>query len=302
MDQIQELGAFAQKLNCDVKYQEPLSRHTTFQIGGPADLFLTVRDRISLQQVFRRAKELGVPVLPLGNGSNTLVADKGIRGAVIVLGGDFKEIELAGETEIECGAAASLARLCNFAKNQSLTGMEFAWGIPGLAGGAAFMNAGAYNHTVSEVIISCSHVTPDGESGTLKNQNLEFGYRHSAYTDNGYFITSLRVRLRHGDPERIEAEMDDLYARRKSKQPLELPSAGSVFKRPEGHFAGALIEQCNLKGRRVGGAMVSEKHAGFIVNMGGAACDDVKKLIALIQETVFRETGVHLECEVKMVG
>lgn len=302
MDQISEFGAFAAGLNCEVRYDEPMSRHTTFQIGGPADLFLTVRDLKSLQKIIKKASELDITLLPLGNGSNTLVNDAGIRGAVLRLDGDFKKITAVGDTALECGAAASLARVCNFAKERSLTGMEFAWGIPGLAGGAAYMNAGAYGHTFSEVLTACSHVTGAGETGLLKGPELEFGYRHSAYQTNKCLITSLRIQLGRGNRENIEAEMTELYGRRKEKQPLELPSAGSMFKRPEGHFAGALIEQCGLKGRRIGGAAVSEKHAGFIVNLGGATCADVQNLIAVIQETVYRETGVRLECEVKSVG
>lgn len=302
MEQIQELGSYARQLGCEVKYAEPMSLHTTFQIGGPADLFLRVYSLAALQKVLCRAGKLEIPFLPLGNGSNTLFSDKGFRGAVLVLDGDFKKTAQSGETEITCGTAVSVARLCSFARDRSLTGIEFAWGIPGLVGGAAFMNAGAYGHTVSEVVTACSHVTPQGDAGTLQGKDLRFGYRHSAYTDNGCMITSVRVRLAHGDRDAIETQMKELYARRKSKQPLEMPSAGSVFKRPVGHFAGTLIEQCGLKGRRVGGAMVSEKHAGFIVNSGGATCEDVRRLIALIQETVFRETGVRLECEVKMIG
>jgi len=164
------------------------------------------------------------------------------------------------------------------------------------------MNAGAYEHSVSEVITSCGHVSLQGNTGILKGEELRFGYRQSAYTDNGCIITSVRLKLNPGDQEQINSEMQELYQRRKSKQPLELPSAGSVFKRPPGHFAGGLIEQCGLKGRRVGGAAVSEKHAGFIVNLGGATCGDVLRLIEIIQETVFRETGVRLECEVKRIG
>lgn len=302
MDETEKLGEYARSFGCEVRYDEPMSRHTTFQIGGPADLFLVVNDTQSLQKICRRANETGVRLFALGNGSNLLVSDTGIRGGVLTFGGDFKNISLCGGTSVRCGAGLSLASLCSFAKKQSLTGLEFAWGIPGSVGGAAYMNAGAYEHCMSEVISSCSHVTGEGGCGVLSGDALRFGYRHSAYTENGAFLTSVRVELKRGNPEEIAARMDDLYTRRKSKQPLELPSAGSVFKRPEGHFAGTLIEQCGLKGRRVGGAAVSEKHAGFIVNLGGATCADVQKLIGIIQETVLRETGVRLECEVKAAG
>ena len=299
---IEALGSYARTLGCEVKFGEPMSRHTTFRIGGPADLFVVANSADSLQKLCARAAETGVRIFPLGNGSNLLVSDAGIRGCVAALGGELQEISLCGETSVRCGAGASLAALCSFAKRQSLTGLEFAWGIPGSAGGAAYMNAGAYEHSMSEVVTACGHVAKDGSAGTLSGKALLYGYRRSAYTGNGAVITSVVVGLKRGDPAAIAARMDDLYARRKSKQPLELPSAGSVFKRPAGHFAGTLIEQCGLKGRRVGGAAVSEKHAGFIVNLGGATCADVQALIAVIQETVLRETGVTLECEVKTAG
>lgn len=302
MDEIRQYGEYAKELGCEVRYDEPMSRHTTFRIGGPADVYLVVSDCAALRKLCQKAAELGVRVVPLGNGSNTLVRDEGVRGAVIALGDGFRKIEAVGNASIECGAGVSLARLCSFARDCSLTGLEFAWGIPGLVGGAAFMNAGAYGGSMSEVITACSHVTPSGEAGALRGAELCFGYRHSAYTENGCFITSVRVALRPGRREAIDAAMEELYSRRKEKQPLELPSAGSVFKRPEGHFAGTLIEQCGLKGRRVGGAEVSGKHAGFIVNMGGATCGDVLALIEVIRETVLRETGVTLECEVKTLG
>lgn len=299
MNETEKLAEYARTLGCEAVFGEPMSRHTTFRIGGPADLFLTVENTQTLQKLCARAFETGVRVTPLGNGSNLLVSDGGIRGAVLLLSGDFKKISMCGETSVTCGAGASLAALCAFARDRSLTGMEFAWGIPGSAGGAAFMNAGAYEHCMSEVITSCSHVARNGSCGTIGGSDLHYGYRHSAYSENGFIITSLQVELEHGSREAIEARMDDLFNRRRSKQPLELPSAGSVFKRPAGHYAGALIEQCGLKGKRVGGAAVSEKHAGFIVNLDGATCKDVQNLISVIQETVLRETGVELECEIK---
>lgn len=300
MKHLEDLEVFAAARGCEARRDEPMSRHTTFQIGGPADLFITARDRSSLQEICRQAGEWEIPLFPLGNGSNLLVPDSGIRGAVIAFGNAFRQIVQSGDTVLECGAGASLASVCNFAKNRALTGLEFAWGIPGSVGGAAFMNAGAYDHSVSEVIAACSHVGKDGVPGEFKGEALDFGYRHSAYSDRKHLITGVRILLKRGNMEDIASRMDELYARRKAKQPLEMPSAGSVFKRPVGHFAGTLIEQCGLKGRRVGGAAVSEKHAGFIVNLGGATCADVQALIAVIQETVFRETGVRLECEVQL--
>ncbi len=302
MNQIEQLAQTAGRLGCDVSRDEPMSRHTTFKIGGPADLFIKVYGRDSLRELYRAANALGVPVLVIGNGSNMLVSDEGIRGAVVSLAGDFCAIKRIGETGIECGAGATLAALCGFAKENSLTGLEFAWGIPGGAGGAAFMNAGAYDCVMQNVLTGCTHITKAGEIGALAGEELKLGYRRSAYSENGFTILSLIFKLEKGNKEKIEETMNELFRRRKSKQPLELPSAGSVFKRPAGHFAGALIEQCGLKGTRVGGAMVSEKHAGFIVNTGGATCRDVLDLIDRIQKTVLEQTGVALECEVKIFG
>lgn len=299
MNQIQQLAEYAQALGCEARFDEPMSRHTTFRIGGPADLFLTVNNVPALQKICSRAKLEGIRLFLLGNGSNLLVSDAGIRGAVLTLGSKFKEISLCGKTAITCGAGASLASLCSFAREHSLTGLEFAWGIPGSVGGAIFMDAGAYGGSMADVTLACSHITKNGETGTQQKTGLSFGYRHSCYMENGDFITSARLELQPGSREAIAARMDDLAGRRSAKQPLELPSAGSVFKRPEGHFAGALIEQCGLKGQRVGGAAVSEKHAGFIVNLGGATCADVQKLIEIIQGTVFRETGIQLQCEIQ---
>lgn len=302
MNQIDQLAQAAREAGCDVLRDEPMSLHTTFKIGGPADLFLTAYDREAVQKVYRAASLLEVPVLPVGNGSNMLVSDAGIRGAVVLLAGEFREIALTGETTVECGAGATLAAACAFARDRALTGLEFAWGIPGAAGGAAFMNAGAYDGEIKNVLVRCTHVTKTGEIGTAEGEALRFGYRHSVYMENGAAILSLTFQMEHGDKEKITGRMEELYDRRKSKQPLELPSAGSVFKRPAGHFAGTLIESCGLKGRRVGGAMVSEKHAGFIVNVGGATCADVRALIRIIQQTVLKQTGVTLECEVKTFG
>lgn len=302
MNGLEDLSETAHTLGCTVCRDEPMSRHTTFHIGGPADLFLTVPDISALKGICRKAAETGTPLFPLGKGSDLLVSDAGIRGAVVALGSNFRKVLLVSESSLLCGTAASIASVCNFAKEQSLTGIEFAWGIPGSMGGAVFMNAGAYEHCVSEVITACSHVTRSGKEETLSGNALDFGYRHSPYSAGGPVITSVRIKLKHGEQSKIAAQMDDLYARRRAKQPLELPSAGSVFKRPKGHYAGTLIEQCGLKGRRVGGAAISQKHAGFIVNLGGATCADVEKLIGIIQETVLRESGVALECEVRKVG
>lgn len=302
MDQIEQLGAMAQQLGCAYSFHEPMSRHTTFRIGGPADLFVSAGSRECLSQMARRANELEVPYLVIGNGSNMLVSDAGIRGMVIALTGEFNEITLPQPQRVRCGAGAPLSALCTFALEHSLSGAEFLWGIPGTAGGAAFMNAGAYGGEMKDVLFSCEHMTHEGEFGVLTGAELELSYRHSAYSYNQSAILFLNLQLCVGDQEEIRTKMNDLIGRRRSKQPLEMPSAGSVFKRPPDHFAGTLIEQCGLKGQSVGGAAVSSKHAGFIVNQGDATCEDVLRLISVIQSTVFKQTGVELECEIRKIG
>lgn len=291
-----------EKIGCKAAINEPMKNHTSFKIGGAADLYITVNEAEQLSAALRLAEEHQIPLFVLGNGSNLLVSDKGIRGAVLRLGGQFCEIEYASDGTIRCGAGAQLSKLCAFALDQSLTGLEFAWGIPGSVGGAAFMNAGAYGGEMKDVVLSCEHVDKHGVKGAFSGEELDFAYRHSVYASGDYIITAVNVRLQQGDKTQIKAKMEELMGRRKDKQPLEYPSAGSIFKRPEGYFAGGLIEQCGLKGARVGGAQVSPKHAGFIVNVGGATCDDVLTLIANIQKKVKEETGVDLECEVRKTG
>lgn len=302
MNRIEQLGKTAEQLGCEFFYNEPMSRHTTFRIGGAADLYVVVNAMQPLQALAQEANRLGVPYLVMGNGSNMLVKDTGIRGMVIALAGEFSTIRLTEEGMVRCGAGATLSALCTFALKHSLAGAEFLWGIPGTAGGAAFMNAGAYGGEMKDILQSCEHMTREGELGRLSGDELQLSYRHSAYSDNKAAILFLNLQLSPGNQEEIRARMDDLIGRRKSKQPLEMPSAGSVFKRPPQHFAGSLIEQCGLKGQCVGGAMVSSKHAGFIVNRGDATCEDVLQLISVIQSTVRQQTGIELECEVRTIG
>ncbi len=302
MDRILLMEQKAMALGCRCRRDEPMARHTTFKIGGPADLLVTAETLSQLRGILAAGRELELPVQILGNGSNLLVSDKGIRGVVIQLAGDFMTVKKEGNTGICCGAGASLASACIFARDNDLTGLEFAWGIPGSAGGAAYMNAGAYGGEMKDVLCSCEHMTPEGELVTLKGEELNLSYRHSAYSGGKNVILFLHMELEKGHHSAIAARMEELMNRRKEKQPYEMPSAGSIFKRPEGYFAGTLIEQCGLKGCSVGGAQVSPKHAGFIVNTGGATCRDVQALIERIQETVLRETGVSLECEVRACG
>ena len=218
------------------------------------------------------------------------------------LASNFDDIRLLNDDMIFCTAGTKLAKLCNFALENSLTGLEFAYGIPGTAGGAAYMNAGAYGGEMKDVLVSCNHLDYSGNPGRLTGEQLGLSYRRSAYTDKYFVITGITVKLQKGEREEINAKMKDILQRRVDKQPLDLPSAGSFFKRPEGYFAGALIEQCGLKGFSVGGAQVSEKHAGFVVNKGGATTAEIMELGKTVSEKVFSETGVTLEMEVKYIG
>lgn len=297
MDSSQIIYNFAQSLDCDARRSEPMSRHTSFKIGGPCDAYIKVTSLSKLRKIIMECNKNNAPYMLLGNGSNVLVDDGGIRGTVIRLDGDFRFITLVDETTIYCGAGATLAYLCKFAHKCGLTGLEFAWGIPGTVGGAVFMNAGAYGGEMKNVVHSVSHVTKDGDIGRIEKDNLNLGYRTSIYRTNDCIITGVTLKLKKGNPDEIQAKMDDYMTRRTTKQPLEFPSAGSVFKRPEGNYAGALIEKCGLKGKTVGGAQVSEKHAGFIINKSEATASDVKNLIKIIQDTVSSQTGYNLECE-----
>ncbi len=284
-------------LGCEALKNEPMSKHTSFKIGGTADTYVKVDTPSNLSAILKECKQSDIDYTLLGNGSNVLVSDDGIRGVVIRLCGDFKQIALVDENTIYCGAGATLAHLCKFALNCGLTGLEFAWGIPGSVGGAVFMNAGAYDGEMKNVVHSVSHISPDGKIGRIEKSDLEFGYRTSVYRKNNMIITGVTIKLEKGNADDIRNKMDDFMNRRATKQPLEFPSAGSVFKRPEGNFAGALIEQCGLKGKSVGGAQVSEKHAGFIINKSNATANDVKNLVKEIQNTVAENTGYNLECE-----
>lgn len=297
-----EICDIAKNLNCNVLLNEPMSKHTSFKIGGNADAFICVNDNSSLKSLLSSIKDRNIPYFILGNGSNLLVSDKGIRGIVLKLDGTFCDIKLINDDAIECGSGALLSKVCKFALENSLSGLEFAFGIPGTVGGAAFMNAGAYGGEMKDVIVCCDHITRSGKAEQLFSNDLGFGYRTSFYSDKDHIITGVTLKLKKGDPLHIKQNMDDFINKRKEKQPLNFPSAGSVFKRPVGNFAGTLIEQCGLKGKSVGGAMVSEKHAGFIINTGNAECQDVLALIDHIKATVFERTGIILECELKTVG
>ena len=279
---------------------ESMKLHTSFKIGGEADLFVTVHTEKELREVIIKAKSLGIPYFVLGKGSNLLVSDKGIEGIVINLS-FLDSISVDGEC-IKAGAGATLAAVCNVALEHSLSGLEFAFGIPGSVGGAIYMNAGAYGGEMSHTVVSAEYITDDGEIKTVSIEDMELGYRTSIFKKGGMIVTSVTFKLESSDNAEIKAKMCDFIERRKSKQPLEYPSAGSTFKRPEGYFAGALIEKNGLKGRSVGAAQVSEKHAGFVINTGEATCSEVLKLIDEIKKTVKDADNVELETEVIFVG
>ncbi|MBR4858464.1 MAG: UDP-N-acetylmuramate dehydrogenase [Clostridia bacterium] len=301
MNSYSEFCALCDDIKCEYSVDVPLRDYTSFKIGGNADVIVFPDTAEKLSFVTEYANKNAVRVLVIGKGSNLLVCDKGFRGIVINTC-KMDRIELVDETTIRCECGASLSRLCRFALENSLSGLEFAFGIPGTAGGAAYMNAGAYGGEMKDVLVSCVHVNSEGKIGEFKGDELDLTYRHSVYSDSEYIILSLTLSLKKGDKTEIKSVMDDLMSRRKDKQPLEYPSAGSTFKRPEGYFAGALIEQCGLKGYTSGGAQVSEKHAGFVINKGGATADDVVNVIEHCKKTVLEQTGVELEPEVKIIG
>lgn len=301
MNNIEALEKYALSLECSAEREVSMKNYTSFKVGGPAELFLSPEDAGQTAKLVRFCEKEEIPVFVLGKGSNLLVSDRGIKGAVIYTGKQCG-ISLVDENTVRAQSGASLAQLCTFALENSLSGLEFAYGIPGTVGGAVFMNAGAYGGEMKDVLLNSEYVSTDGTSGELDNEAMELSYRHSAYENNNLVITAASVRLAPADRNEIKSTMNDILARRKEKQPLEYPSAGSTFKRPEGNFAGALIEQCGLKGVSVGGAQVSEKHAGFIINRGGATAADILSLIKHVQARVKAQTGVSLETEIRLIG
>lgn len=280
---------------------EPLSKHTTFKIGGPADYLVFPSSVEEIASVMVVAKEYGLPVTVLGNGSNILVLDKGIKGLVLKFNNEMSCIQHSG-TRIHVGAGAMLADVSRYAAEQGLSGMEFAIGIPGSIGGAVFMNAGAYCGEMCQIVAGALTVSKDGSIQRFSETDIAFGYRHSIFQDNGYIICEVELNLQLQEQPTIKEKMNDYTVKRETKQPLEMPSAGSTFKRPPGHFAGTLIEQAGLKGFTVGGAQVSTKHAGFVINAGGATAQDVLNLIKEVQCHVYEHSGVMLEPEVRIVG
>lgn len=284
-----------------IKKDEPMKKHVTFRVGGNADYFVTVKNADEIAAVINLCKEEKVPYFIMGNGSNLLVGDKGIRGVVIQIARDMNEIEVDGET-ITAMAGALLSKIAGAALNAGLTGLEFASGIPGTLGGAVVMNAGAYGGEMKDVLDMVRVLTPEGEILELGKDALKLGYRTSVVAEKNYIVLDARIVLKKGDKEKIREYMEDLKGRRTSKQPLEYPSAGSTFKRPEGYFAGKLIDDAGLRGFALGGAQVSEKHCGFVINKDNATALEIIKLIEEVQKRVKENSGVALETEVKKVG
>lgn len=291
---------------------EPMKKHTTFRIGGPADYYAEP-DASQISKLIEIAKACDMPVTVIGNGSNLLVGDKGIRGLVIGIGKGLSEIDVTEAVAqqstaqgngriITAGAGAILAAVAAKAAEASLSGLEFASGIPGSVGGAVVMNAGAYGGEIKDVLIDATVLTAEGELKTVTRDELDLSYRHSIVPEKGYIVLSARFRLTPKPQDEIKSYMAELRAKRVEKQPLEYPSAGSTFKRPEGYFAGKLIMDAGLRGYSVGDAQVSGKHCGFVVNKGEATAADVLTLIKDVQETVLKQFGVKLEPEVKMIG
>ena len=277
-----------------------MSKHTTFRIGGKADLFVSA-DEKSLPQLLKEAADEKIPITIIGNGSNLLVGDGGIRGLVIEIGKGMDKIEIS-DNIMTVGAGTLLSKAANTAAEHGLSGMEFAAGIPGSVGGAVVMNAGAYGGEMKDIIMDVDVITSEGEYRRLTLEELELSYRHSCIIENEYIVVRARLMLQEKDEAQIRLVMEDLKNRRIEKQPLNFPSAGSTFKRPEGYFAGKLIMDAGLRGYSVGGAQVSEKHCGFVVNKGGATASDVVKLMNDVRDKVMEEFGVELEPEVKMIG
>jgi len=284
-----------------VLIDEPMKKHTTFRVGGNADYFVMPRTIREVQQVVALCKNENLPYYILGNGSNLLVGDKGYRGVIIQIYKEMNEITVEGEC-IRAQAGALLSKVGSVALEAELAGFEFAAGIPGAVGGAVVMNAGAYGGEMKDILASATVLTEDGRILTLKNEELELGYRTSVVAKKNYIVLEAVYQLQRGNKAEIRAKMDELKIQRVTKQPLEYASAGSTFKRPEGYFAGKLIQDAGLRGFQVGGAQVSEKHCGFVINKGDATAADIVELMRQVSEKVYQEFGVTLEPEVKRLG
>ncbi len=300
MEHLSEIAAKLRQAGIPVVCREKLSAHTSFQVGGPAAMFCEPQNKKQLIEVLQLCREKKVRYYLLGKGTNVLFADEGFDGVVIHIGTGFGHIECHNRMVTAC-AGAPLAKVCIAAVNEGLSGLEFAYGIPGSVGGAVYMNAGAYGGEIKDVLSSVTFLDENGIERTLPAEKLELGYRTSAFEHNDWCILAATFRLKEEENGLIRERMSDYAHRRIEKQPLDMPSAGSTFKRPQGAYAGALIDQCGLRGYRIGGAQVSEKHCGFIVNAGGATCEDILCLADTVCEIVSETTGFQLEKEVRVV-
>ena len=290
------LTEVCRKNGVSYEFDHILAPHTSMKIGGACDIFLRVTNEASLKEVLTACREDKLPYFILGKGSNLLISDNGFRGCVIALSSGSNDISVSGNI-ITAWAGESLHSVCASALGNSLTGLEFAHGIPGSLGGALYMNAGAYGGEIKDVVKSCRYIDEHGEIREMSVGDMQLSYRSSIFSHREYVITSVTMELRHGDKDAIKSRMEELMQRRRDKQPLEFPSCGSTFKRPEGYFAAALIEECGLKGFSVGGAQVSTKHSGFVVNTGGATFEDVMAVVNEVKRVVLEKKGIQLECE-----
>ncbi len=292
-----DLIELCRKYKCRYKIDESLKNHTTFRIGGNCRIAVFINSENSIKEFVTYCRENNVKYFVIGNGSNIIAEDEFFDGVIIIIGNDFSKINYIRDGEIECESGLMLNKLCVTAMHEGLSGLEFAYGIPGTVGGALYMNAGAYGGEMSDVIVSADYLDIDGEVKTIIKANMDLSYRHSAFMNSGRIILRVRVKLHSGTANEIEKQMEHFMTARREKQPLNFPSAGSTFKRPEGAFAAALIEQCGLKGFSVGDAQVSEKHSGFVINKGNATFDDLMKLVVKVKEKVREDTGYELELE-----
>lgn len=298
MPYIDELCKLCDSLNCEYKTDEPLKNHTTFKIGGNARLLAEINSEKTLLTLLDFLRKNNIRFFIIGRGSNILADDEGFDGVILKISKSFSSLKKISDTDIVCTAGTSLKKLCLFAAENSLSGLEFAYGIPGTTGGALFMNAGAYGGEIKDAVVSARYADRWGKINTIGKEEMELSYRHSIFSENtDMIIIDMIFSLKPGNPHEIKKKMNELLQRRKDKQPLEYPSAGSTFKRPEGSYASLLIEECGLKGMSHGGAQVSEKHSGFVINKGGASFKDVIALTDRVRHIVSEKTGYVLELE-----
>jgi len=293
---INELSRLCRKLDCRINLDCPLSEYVTFRFGGPCRALININSAQSASEIIKYVRKNEIKYGIIGRGSNIIPLDEGFDGVILLFGSDFADIKISGNT-VKCDAGALLASVCVHAQQAGLSGMENLFGIPGTAGGALYMNAGAYNSEMKDVVTSAEYIDENGDIRYIAREHMELSYRHSVFSEKKYVITSVTMELSEGNSDSIRSAMSECMAKRSAKQPLEYASAGSTFKRPDGSYASLLIEQCGLKGLTVGGAMVSEKHSGFVVNKGFATSKDVLELCRQVQETVKDKTGYTLELE-----